>query len=61
MPPRLALLMLLPALAGCAPETPPPPPTVTDTTITTDGAYVCVTTSANLTECSPTGNTSPAP
>ncbi len=53
MPPRLVLVMLLPVLAGCAPAASTPPPAVTDTTTTTDGQYVCVTTSYDLTECSP--------
>ena len=64
--PALTLL----ALAACAPPSsgPPLPPadisieeTAAFTDTETGQEYLCVTTSANLTECSPTGPASPAP
>jgi len=42
---RLVLVVLFTALSACAPVNPVPTPAVTDITATTDGEYVCVTTS----------------
>ncbi len=62
MPLRLAAFAFLLTLAGCA--TPPDAGTVTDVTTTSDPVsgeeFVCVTTSYDLTECSPAGDVQPA-
>lgn len=60
---RLAAYALLLTLAGCA--APPDAGTVTDVATTTNPVtgeeFVCVTTSYDLTECTPMGPSSPAP
>jgi hypothetical protein len=59
---RLAAFALLMTLAGCAPQ--PDAGAVTDVTTTTNPVsgeeFVCVTTSYDLTECSPAGDVQPA-
>ncbi len=69
MPRRLPAIGLL-TLAACAPpsaDNPPPPAEVfieeasTFTDSETGQEYFCVTTTTNLTECTPTGPTPPAP
>jgi hypothetical protein len=69
MPLRFPALALL-TLAACAPpsaDTPPPAAEVfideasTFTDSETRQEYFCVTTTTNLTECTPTGPTPPAP